>query len=250
LVLTGGEPTLWDGLIDLVHFSKKRGIKKIELQTNAVLLSDKNMCKRLAKVGLNSVQIAFPSFLEKVSDEITRLDGAFEKRCAGIRNCLDVGLEVKIITVINSKNYTHLLEHVDFINRNFKKIKQLQLWNVCPVGRAENESIVPKLSSLKPFLHEALLFCKKNKIPFSLRGIPLCFIKGFEGNAIDLNKKESNTYIVEFTTFTKKESDKAIIRDERAKNPKCIFCLENERCPGVWNGYKKLYGTSELFPIT
>ena len=66
LVISWWEPTLFkEELFFTISTWKKIGFKHIEIQSNAVLLSDKNYVKKLYKLWLKSSMISFHSFYEK-----------------------------------------------------------------------------------------------------------------------------------------------------------------------------------------
>ena len=85
LAITGGEPTIRDDLITLIRYAKTKGIQNIELQTNAVRLTDNDYAIELVKSGVNHFFIALHSHDEKISDFLTQSKG-FNSTIRGIKN--------------------------------------------------------------------------------------------------------------------------------------------------------------------
>ncbi|HAK45952.1 MAG TPA: GTP 3',8-cyclase MoaA [Spirochaeta sp.] len=97
--LTGGEPLVRPGVVDLVRILKSvPGIDNISLTTNAILLEQ--FAQPLADAGLDRVNISIDTLDAENFKTITRL-GDIEKVFAGITAAADAGLTpIKINTVV------------------------------------------------------------------------------------------------------------------------------------------------------
>jgi cyclic pyranopterin phosphate synthase len=96
--LTGGEPLIRPRIEDLIAaLSKFSRIKKISMTSNGLLLRDK--VKALKDAGLQSMNISLDTFNPSRFKSITGIDG-LSKVLAAIKSASDVGLEIKINTVI------------------------------------------------------------------------------------------------------------------------------------------------------
>lgn len=96
--LTGGEPLVRKGVVDLVHaISKISGIENISLTTNGVLLPQ--MATDLKHAGLSRVNISLDTLDSDQFNRITRR-GKLHQTLDGIKAALEAGFEpVKINTV-------------------------------------------------------------------------------------------------------------------------------------------------------
>jgi cyclic pyranopterin phosphate synthase len=101
--LTGGEPLVRKGIVDLVGMiNQVKGIKEITMTTNGILLS--KYADALKKAGLKRVNISLDSVYPDHYTKITR-GGNLEKVIAGIRAAITAGLTpVKINVVKLSKD--------------------------------------------------------------------------------------------------------------------------------------------------
>ncbi len=114
LVLAGGEPLLRPDLLDLVGYTRERGIEPA-LVTNGTLLS-RSLAVGLKGAGLQSVTILLGGIGREV-DRQRGTRGAFQAIMEGYANSEAAGLETKIRTPLNRWNYPELAAILDFIER-------------------------------------------------------------------------------------------------------------------------------------
>jgi cyclic pyranopterin phosphate synthase len=96
--LTGGEPLVRQGIVDLVGMiSKISGIEEVSMTTNGVLLA--GYADNLKKAGLNRVNISLDDVSPGKYREITR-GGDLESVFAGIRAAKKAGLKPVKINVV------------------------------------------------------------------------------------------------------------------------------------------------------
>lgn len=112
--LTGGEPLLYPYLKEVIEGVKQMGIPQIKLTTNAFLLE--RQAEGLKKAGMQSINVSLDALDENIFFAMSRRSGV-QKVLNGIKTALDVGLEVKINTVvmkgINDSQILPLLEYAD-----------------------------------------------------------------------------------------------------------------------------------------
>lgn len=198
IIISGGETTLADNLFEYLQLAKATGAK-IELQSNGVTFSYKNLAKRLVDFGIDLFNIAMPSHIEEIGDKITRTRGFYKKRLQGIRNLIELGAKVRITEIINSLNYKFLLEYVKFIKENFPKVCFIELNYIKMMGAATKE-MVPDYKDAVPYLQKTMHYCKENRINFLVDHIPICYLNGFEEYHPDVEKivnKISGYYLEE-----------------------------------------------------
>lgn len=228
--ISGKEPTLHPKIADFIKLAQKCHYKKISLQTNAVLFSNKNFGQKLKKAGLNSVFISFHSCRKNIYNKITQ-SKKFEEAVTGIKNILALRIETTINIVINNLNYKELPRLVDFIAKNFRGAENIVLSFVAPVGKAkENKWIIPPISAVIPYLNKAVEKTLKHGIMFEIPsrcGIPICFLPKYY------------RYFDDLTTFYPWDKTKMI---DKIKMAKCEYCQFNKYCSGFWQEYVKIYG--------
>lgn len=131
LLVSGGEPTTWKRLPELVERAARQHGMRVVLQTNAVGLSSSRMLGRLTGAGLASVAISLHAADAGLSDEMTRAPGTFERTVQGIAACRQAGLPVALTCVVERRNLPSLPAHARFIVDRF----------VTPFGGAHGLSV-------------------------------------------------------------------------------------------------------------
>ena len=235
LIISGKEPTLHPDLVKIISKAKELGYMNVEMQTNAMLLKNKELAKSLAKAGLDSAFVSLHAHSDELSSKMTLVEGSFNDTVEGIMNLISEGVKITFNVVVNSLNYKNLKEIVLFIRSSFSKINQIVFSFVAPVCSAwGNKEVIPKFADVKPFLEEAIELCKSKNIKFRIParcGVPFCFLG------------ENLVYSDEFNElFRHDEKDKS-------KPDECEKCLLNGKCSGLWGNYIKLYGTDEIKPV-
>ena len=96
--ITGGEPLVRKGIVDLVKMLHEiNGVKQVTMTTNGVLLSQ-NM-DELVKSGLDGVNISIDSLDPERYRQVTR-NGNLDAALNGLNAAINSGIKVKVNTVL------------------------------------------------------------------------------------------------------------------------------------------------------
>lgn len=114
VVFTGGEPTLWEDLPELIAHAEQNG-QITGINTNGRRLSDPAYVEELIKSGLDHVQITLESHEPEIHDAMVNLHGAWKQTVAGIRNVLETPLYVMTNTTMLSLNSPKLQQTLEFL---------------------------------------------------------------------------------------------------------------------------------------
>ncbi len=234
--ISGGEPTLNANLVEYVKMLKTGNIRKVGLQTNAVLLHREDRVQALAEAGLDFALVSLHSHKPEVSDMLTGLPGSFDKTVKGIANLRRNGVFVLISHVINSFNYTALSEFVEFTAAALDRT-QIVFSVAAPIyGAMIFRGLIPRMSELKKPLTKALDLCYELRVPFSgltaMCGIPLCIL---DGNPV---------YFPDARVLETAGRSRDMIKTDA-----CADCGLNGCCFGIRKNYAEFYGTDELHPV-
>ena len=102
LILSGGEIFLRKDLFDIVEYARKL-MFSVKLKTNAVMIRNAK-AKRIAALGVASVQISVYSHRAEVHDAITKLPGSFRRTIEGARLLKSNGVKVSFANVLMKHN--------------------------------------------------------------------------------------------------------------------------------------------------
>ena len=103
VVFTGGEPTLYPGLHELVAYAEQKGLIT-GLNTNGRKLADQGFLDSLIQAGLDHVQITIESHLPDVHDRMVAAKGAWSETVKGLQNVLATRLYVMTNTTLLTHN--------------------------------------------------------------------------------------------------------------------------------------------------
>lgn len=81
---SGGEPTLWKGLVELVAYAKSRGVERIALSTNGS--ASKELYDQLYVAGVTDFSVSLDACCAEDGDKMAGgIKGAWEKVCTNIK---------------------------------------------------------------------------------------------------------------------------------------------------------------------
>ncbi len=140
LQLSGGEPTIYPYLIELVEKASKL-FPAVQLNTNGILLGkDEKLVKKLKDAGLSWVFLQF----DTLDDEINlKMRGAklVEIKKKAIANCEKAGLSVVLVcTIAKNINEFSLANLLDFAIDNFPCVRALHFQPMTLSGRNNMEN--------------------------------------------------------------------------------------------------------------
>jgi molybdenum cofactor biosynthesis enzyme MoaA len=116
---SGGEPTLYEGLDDLVSYAKANGVERIAISTNGSAKLD--YYKHLINLGVNDLSISLDACCSSFGDEMAGVEGAWDILAANLKvlaklTYVTVGVvltEETIDTVPDIVKFAHELEVSD-----------------------------------------------------------------------------------------------------------------------------------------
>lgn len=256
---TGGEATIRHDFLELIAYAKNTG-HLTSLQTNGAQFAEFDFAVESSKY-LNGVLIAIHSHLPEVHNSIVRTNGMHEKTLDGFRNILKLKIPCTTQTVISKLNMETLPETYDFIQSIWPNIR-MNMTFPHPNGNAlhNSEIVVPRFENIKHIMQKIL---KKYASLVNTEAIPICYlfpyqdqVRNFDDNLIlatdspGIDPSNRNNEFFNKDGFTEKYSLCSL--NDKRKGSKCIECVFNNRCVGVWKEYLDIHGNdfSEFHPIT
>jgi radical SAM protein with 4Fe4S-binding SPASM domain len=114
IVFTGGEPTLYAGLRDLIAMSERLG-QVTGLITNGRELRRPGYLRDLVSAGLDHVQVTLLSHRRTVHDELACSEGAWDETVEGIKAAVAEDLYVSTNTTILRRNIGDIEDTARFV---------------------------------------------------------------------------------------------------------------------------------------
>ena len=244
LSLSGGEPTLNPRIVAYIARATELGIERLDLQTNAIKMSDATFARALADAGLKTAFVSLHGTTAATSDRVTRAPGTFVKTVQGIKNLLGAGVLTRLNFVVCGHNAAEFAEWPDYVARELVGIGgEVQINFSFAAASTHNvprdTALLPRFSDVAWALEAALDRADALGIPLlgfdSQCGVPACFLPP--------RVQES------FFTHDLPGTALADFSDAFRKGEACTGCALSDRCYGVRTAYAEMYGTSELRPV-
>jgi MoaA/NifB/PqqE/SkfB family radical SAM enzyme len=242
LSVSGGEPTLNPRLLDYLARASSLGMSDLDLQTNAIKMSDAAYADALAGAGLRTAFVSLHGVTRQTGDRVTAAPGTWDKTIAGIKNLLAAGITARLNFVACGENLQELAEWPDFAARELVPHGpgRLELNVSLAAAMTDNvprkESLLPRLTDLAAPLARAVERASALGLPLygidSQCGVPACMVPE------SVRERAFSTPLPAGSTD--------VFRDAFTRGAACEGCAMADRCYGVRAAYAEMYGTREL----
>lgn len=130
LQITGGEPTIREDLIDIVHMAKDVGFSHVQVNTNGIKLADDvDFCQQLKDAKVNTVYMSFDGVTKETNPWI-------DKNKKAIKNLRKVNLKIVLVPVlIGGRNLNQTGKIVKFALKNMDIIRGVNFQPISFCGR-------------------------------------------------------------------------------------------------------------------
>ena len=148
--LTGGEPLLRPGFVELVsRISAIEGITDLALTTNAVLLP--RHAQALRKAGLGRITVSLDSLDETVFRKMAGERGSVKEVLDGIEAAEQAGfIKMKINTVVQRNVNDHtIMDLVEHFRHSGHTVRMIEFMDVGNVNHWDRDLVVPSADLLK-----------------------------------------------------------------------------------------------------
>jgi MoaA/NifB/PqqE/SkfB family radical SAM enzyme len=243
----GGEASILEDFLGILDKIQSLNYPQVSLQTNARRLADPDFAREVYKRGVKLFVVSIHGQNAAEHDQATREPGSYAEAVAGIRNVKSLGAKVRTNTVAYQKNHKMLTDIVQSILD--LQVDHINLSAVHPVGKAyQNFSqVTPKYSEIQNDVFEAVDLCVKNQRVITLEGFPNCTIPGYEQYCI---KWDEIHFKLLFHNFILNNYAVFMDKETRKKGEKCLSCVYQSQCGGVYKEYLEFYGWDDIVPVT
>jgi len=140
---SGGEPTIYPRIIEVIKLAKKLGFKQIQIATNGLKASqDLEFCKRIKEAGLNTIYFQFDGIKEETYKKIRGFN-AFPVKLKALENFRKAGLNsvVLVPTVVRGMNDDQIGDIMEVAKKNSDIVKGVNFQPVSFSGRIDKEQL-------------------------------------------------------------------------------------------------------------
>ncbi len=247
IILTGGEPTLFPAMTELIHYAKKLGLPT-RIITNGQNTADPVYLADLASAGLTHLHLSIYSVRESVNDYLTQKPGSLKNQLKTLENLADLDIQTDINCVLNRHNADHLDENVRVLTQRFPFLNHFVWNNLDPTMNTamDYEDVVPRLRDFEVSLFRAMRFLDRTGRTFRVERVPLCYMAEYAHCSTETRKIiKSEERIVHFL------DDKETVRQtqwDHGKAEVCSVCHFNAICAGLYE-LGNFYDPVELSPV-
>ena len=173
--LTGGEPLLYDRLIELIDYTKSQDVYiKPYVLTNGTISPKAELLECLVRNDVG-VQISIDG-TEEIHDEI-RGTGNYQKAATGIKTYLATGLKVSVHYVIMRRNVKAIPEFIKTMEG--LGIKRINFSRLTPIGPGAQEEMLTPIENRDVI--ENIAFLQKGRSINIIPNRPLWYTVGSSG---------------------------------------------------------------------
>ena len=253
VTFTGGEPTLVDGFIDILRFSKDLGYTTYTTSNGAKFCS-RTYTKEALKY-LDEICLSLHGDSAKLHNLHTQNCESFSKIIKAFENISisSKKLKLSVNTVVTKFNIDKLEKIVRLILR-YNKVKNYIVSNIAPEGDGlRNFSlIVTRLHKFKKQIKVLAGLARKHSLTLRFFGIPLCILGKDLIYSNDLFWDQRATIEKDLINgeVVLNEVRDYLPQRNRVKTVKCKACIFDSLCGGVFNSYISQFQGNELTSIT
>ena len=142
LLMSGGEPLLRRGVMDLIHHARSHGLQ-VTLSTNGTLITPA-VARRLKQVDVRYVGISVDG-IGAVHDAFRGRRGAFERTMRGIRSLIEVDVPVGLRVTLTPTAIEGLSDLFALVER--EGISRACFYHLVPSGRGRGETSVDAVAT-------------------------------------------------------------------------------------------------------
>lgn len=257
VVFSGGEPTLFGDLPELIRFAKKLGYGAIALATNGMRLKDADYFKNLAGCGLNGIELSVHASSPALHNKITRCRQSWDGIMGALANALKIKVGVRINCVVNKHNISVLPDMVRFFVGGFAVTDfRFIMLKTQHLSRRQIAQLCPKwedaAKALEPVFETAGKNCR-----IRLVNLPACVKPEWAAFMEDVIGKDRTPTLPDPHQTRGRDSlegggtpEPGVFESGGLKPRACKDCLLQLNCPGVDKGYVAYYGEAGIRPVT
>lgn len=253
VTLLGGEPTIQPEFLGIVRAAAALDFSEIVIFTNGVKTARASFVDEiLASGGKFVFRLSFQGATSRAHERTTKKLGSFQRLVETMENLRARKQRISVNMCVVRSNY----ESVDAFPTLLLPygVEQLHLDMIRPLDagvRTEDEmrAMMPRYSDLVPHL-ERMVAAFPQGFDVNVGNLPYCVAPSL-APVIHHDGETTLTIAVDGRDDLSEPWDKyQVKRRDKLKLESCRECVFDDRCSGIFDTYRRFFGTDELVPIT
>jgi len=149
--LSGGEPTVWKGLVELIQYIKSKGVERIAISTNGY--AEMDLYHKLIEAGVNDFSISLDACCSAFGDVMAGgINGAWDKVISNIKEISQLTY-VTVGVVVTEETVSDLKNTIEFASSlgvsDIRIISSAQYNQLLEVAKTVSKDVYEKYPILK-----------------------------------------------------------------------------------------------------
>jgi MoaA/NifB/PqqE/SkfB family radical SAM enzyme len=219
----GGEPTLRNDFLQIIHSAKENGYRRIKLLTNGRAFSNVDFLYKTIEAGCYLYEIKLFSFNPSLHDYLTQSANSYWETIRGLENLSGLPHDrfVSVRIPVSRENFKDIENTVaNALNFGVNRI----ILSLCDYGA--------DLKNVLPHIRNAVNISIFNRTWILTEGMPFCVMQGLEQHIGEIVFGLNTTYEKTFR-----------------QHKYCMECIYKELCPGMETGYLEQFGERGFPPV-
>lgn len=242
ITISGGEPTLHPGFLELIKYLLDLEFK-IHLLTNSDGFGNDDFLNKFVNVvGNNKHQLfittTIHSYQKENYESQTLVKDSYDRVIKGLKSLNKLGFNLSIKQCITKNNFLELTDYVKFIFNTFNDEIEIQFWGIdyCGIPLEIANNFYLDYKDLKKPLEDALDYFLKHRRSqsISINNIPLCCVDMYYWNLFSLPNIES--YV------EKDDFNEAVSLNYGTYSRNCKRCYLRKYCRGAYKTTFEIFG--------
>lgn len=248
IIVTGGEPTIYEPLTELIAYIRTYPDVYVRLTTNGQVTSDPEFLKSLVDSGLMHLNLSLHSHYRKIQSFLSGNPDSLDNIIKTLYWAGRFSLQTDINMTPCKYNCTTMHETVRWVCEKFPFIKHFSWTNLDPFMNrvSQNRHVVHTFSELEEPMLAAMRYLNDTGRTFRMEKVPLCYMGEFAHCSTETRRIVKNEkYMAQFLdarVFLKLD-DKEDFFYNKAKA--CEKCTLTGICAGLWE-METYYDPAEL----